>query len=145
MAFQELVGRIFGKGETPSVVPPEATGARTPERQFVDRIDAAIYKLKDEPRGRGRKMHFNRFDFGERTVDERMEHFFEETVLRDENGNSVVPYVDIYETQKGVLKHSKKMLIDVSRVVQLPDAVQADVKVITVKLDKITDVFGHKK
>jgi hypothetical protein len=89
-------------------------------------------------------MHFNGIDFGHKAVGVRREHFFEETVLRDDNGMPVTPYMDIYETQKGALKHLRKMLTEKDRLLTLPDADEVEVEKIAAKLDKIVEVFGQK-
>jgi len=144
MAFQERIGKIFGRGETPPVVAPDVMGERTPERQFVDAIDSALYALKQrDPRHQTfRSMHFNGIDFGHRDAAGRTEHYFTERVSKDVNKNPINPFVEIYVTQKGILSHSRKLLS--GEVVQLPDGNKADVERIAARLEATVKMVHQK-
>jgi len=139
----EQLGRFFRRGESKRL---EETKTISLERQFTYKIDSVMYALKQKD-GKAQnpiRVHFNRINFGHREAGDRREHFFEETVLRDDNGIPIAPYVDIYETQKGTLKHSKKMLMDGDRLLFLPDASEVEVEKISAKLDRLVEIFGQK-
>ncbi len=108
------------------------------ERQFAQNIDSSMNNLGQ---GTISMVHFNYVEFGRRIVDGKSEYFFQETVLKDEDGFPVSPYLDIFETEKGRLKHKIKMLSGNKSEVVL-GAKHEDIDKILGKLYKIANIFG---
>lgn len=136
-----MLERFFGRKDNKR---HEETKIDPIQREFVYKIDHTMHVfIQKDDKVLNLRMHFNRIDFGHKSVGFSSEYFFEETVLKDDNGIPVGPYVDIYETQKGTLKHSRKKLVG-DKLVLLPDADKTEVEKISKKLDNLIEVFGHK-
>lgn len=133
--LERLLGRI--RRQAPHLSEIEISSL---ERQFIQNIDSVMLSLNQ---GSGAIFHFNYIEFGHRMDGQRREYFFQETVLKDENGYPVPPYLDIFETEKGRLKHKIKMLTGEKNEVTL-NANKKDLEVISGKLDRVVQVFAPK-